>query len=966
MSGPDLGFGSEFMAEMLGDFLDESQTYLNDLNQNLLNLEEQTRGLGELDALDVDPEQLNVMFRAAHSLKGVSAMLGLTDINQLTHKTENVLDAARNNELLMTRNVIDVVFQSVDLLTQMIDGLTADNPEPVEYEALLQQIQAVLDNSTPLLAKGGAEGAASEDDEAARQRAAEEYFSGFEDDDVSEKYLAIFIEEAGTSLDELSEILLSNDACDSVDPLLVTCHRIKGSAAAVGLRLGARLAHFMEDLLQETRDAGGSLTPPLAEAILRSADLLRQYVDNLQSGADDELDFTGAYIELLTARTIDGAAPTASAAEEKAPSAPGTPGSGETSETTIDDALRQTAREKSKGLQSAVYGVVAFEPALPLVELKAKIVCKRLSEIGQICHCDPPESELEQHTDLTRFAFTVTTGESPEAVRQRLRLDGIVRIDVEALAPIKGATETPLLDSSSGSSKQGTHELAPQPPAAEPDATKRSTASPIARSKPTETLRVDIDRLDQLMNLAGQLVINKARFGQIGGRLKSLTTLKQATHSLNRVHTLADRISEETQPARPGDMQDVAKHMTQMRGELETIEREVRLLADARVLVGELSDAVHQLERVTDGIQKSVMDTRMVPVGPLFNRFNRVVRDITRVNGKDIRLVIQGEKTELDKQMIDELGDPLIHMVRNSADHGIESPEDRAQAGKPPHGTITLNAYHRGNRVYIEIRDDGRGLDPAKVKRKAIARGLITEADAERMTDRQIHQLIWEPGFSTAEQVTEVSGRGMGMDIVLSKIEELNGVVDLHSEPGVSTTFTIKLPLTMAILPSLLAEVAGDVYAFPVESVVEIVRIRRNDMKTVHGLTTTQVRGRVISVVDLWQMFDWSDSVRPKDRLPGAEVTLVIVGIDGRELGLVVNDLLGEEDIVIKSLAENYRDVNGLAGASILGDGRVSLILDVGSLLQMACTRRANLEAIPATEPEETNRPETVATTQPV
>jgi two-component system chemotaxis sensor kinase CheA len=355
-----------------------------------------------------------------------------------------------------------------------------------------------------------------------------------------------------------------------------------------------------------------------------------------------------------------------------------------------------------------------------------------------------------------------------------------------------------------------------------------------------------------------------------------------------------------------------------------------------RTVLNDLSEAVHQLDRVSDGIQNTVMDTRMVPIGPLFARFKRVVRDLARGNDKQIALELLGESTELDKRMIDELGDPLIHLIRNSADHGIESPAERVAAGKPAQGRITLNAFHRGNRIVIRVSDDGRGLDPNRIRAKAIAKGLINEAEADRMTSQQIHQLIWQPGFSTAEQITEVSGRGMGMDIVRFKIDQLNGNVELFSEPGKGATFEFKLPLTMAILPSLMIVIADDVFAIPVESVVEIVRLSANDLPTVHSRPTARIRGRVISLVQLDELLTWNQPRAFQAAVERQGATLVIIGAEGQELGLVVDNLLGEQDVVIKSLEENFEAVEGIAGASILGDGRVSLILDVAALVDMA------------------------------
>jgi two-component system chemotaxis sensor kinase CheA len=354
-----------------------------------------------------------------------------------------------------------------------------------------------------------------------------------------------------------------------------------------------------------------------------------------------------------------------------------------------------------------------------------------------------------------------------------------------------------------------------------------------------------------------------------------------------------------------------------------------------------LYDAIHQLDRVSDGIQKAVMDTRMIPIGPLFNRFKRVIRDITRANGKNIGLVINGEKTKLDKRMIDELGDPFIHMVRNSADHGIELPEDREAAGKPRQGTITLDAFHRGNYVVIQVRDDGAGLNVERILQKCLEKGLLSEAEAQRMTPHQIHQMIWAPGLSTAEKVTEVSGRGMGMDIVKAKIELLHGTVELESTPGQGTLLSIKLPLTLAILPSLLVDIDGDVFAMPMESVIEIVRVARDQLTTVHGRRTAWVRKRAISVVELEHVLRWTGGKACDHSGVADDATIVVIGESNSELGLAVDSVLGEQDVVIKAITENYRNVAGITGASILGDGRVSLILDIAALIQMATDRAA-------------------------
>jgi two-component system chemotaxis sensor kinase CheA len=331
---------------------------------------------------------------------------------------------------------------------------------------------------------------------------------------------------------------------------------------------------------------------------------------------------------------------------------------------------------------------------------------------------------------------------------------------------------------------------------------------------------------------------------------------------------------------------------------------------------------------VSDSIQQAAMDTRMAPIGTLFSRFKRVIRDLTHANGKNIALVITGETTELDKRMIDELGDPLINLVRNAVEHGIESPQQRQAMGKPAQGTIALEAFRRGNNVVIQISDDGQGIDADRLREKAIQRNIVSAAAAESMSHHDILQLIWEKGLSTADATS--AERGMGMEVVRSKIADLSGTIE--SEPGRGTTLSIRLPLTLAILPSLMVEIEGDVFAVPLESVAEVVRLRPDDMKTVHGQPTARVRDDVVSMIFIHNLLTWGNS---KEGLGDNEAMLVVLDEKGQRLGLVVNDILGEEDIVIKSIADNYRNIFGVVGASIRGDGRVSLILDPPAIFKM-------------------------------
>jgi two-component system chemotaxis sensor kinase CheA len=974
-------FDDEFMASILGEFLDESQGYLADLNDNLLALDELVSTLDEAETAQVDLETLNTMFRAAHSMKGLSAMLQLDDISRLTHNIENVFDAARNDTLPIRRGVVDLMFQAFDRLTSMVNQLSEPGSEDPQYEGIIRDIQNMLASSTgkssdeasvsapvkTVVNTVTADDASKPDPEVETQpaehaetsAAAEapsmqisDPFSDVVDEiDPSDKYLAIFLDDSENSLENLAEVMLSEDQDSLVDRALVICHQIKGAAATVRLNRVAKLSHMMEDLLQQLREGGHPITSDVADAVVFAVDSVRTYLQSIQSNAPGPDTIVEAYRRLedahASALSIDAAV--------QAPADDTNAVAGRESLTDSDRALLAAAAPAN---QTALIGLVVFEERLPLVELKAKLVVKRLASLGNVFHCDPDEQQIDDCPNLTSLLFGLASDCDPLFVRRQIDLDGVINVELEPLT-LK-STDTPVADPSSGAAQPAAVDSkseSPQP-AAQPPGNTVGTAAEVQKApdesrpqnKPVETIRVDIDRLDQLMNLAGQLVINKARFGQLSSKLKGLANQRQASVSLANIDNVLGRMLSDAddlhEPIGSDDVyvRSVHCYAEQIRADLEVVRSDITQFFEARSLLNDLSDAVHQLDRVSDGMQKSVMNTRMVPIGPLFGRFKRVIRDITRVNGKEVQLMIRGEKTELDKRMIDELGDPLIHMVRNAADHGIESPDERKAAGKPRQGTVTLDAYHRGNRILIQVRDDGKGLVPEKIRDTAVSKGIISAADAERLTPQQTYQLIWEPGFSTADQVTEVSGRGMGMDIVRSKIEQINGSVELDSELGVGTTITIKLPLTMAILPSLLTVVSGNVYAVPVESVVEIVRIKRSELATVHGCRTARVRGRVISVVELQELLQWAEGAHPGEEA-SEDITLVIIGTDGSEMALPVDDLLGEEDIVIKSLADNYQNVSGIAGASILGDGRVSLILDVSALLDMACRRRPAIDS---------------------
>jgi len=482
------------------------------------------------------------------------------------------------------------------------------------------------------------------------------------------------------------------------------------------------------------------------------------------------------------------------------------------------------------------------------------------------------------------------------------------------------------------------------------------------KTKVAETIRVESDRLDHLMNLAGELVITKARFVAITRDLEELFRGSNS-HALSsdtreRLESMTrglEGLTELKSGFSGGSLDRWSAHVRRLRDNFRAIQDELNLIREAREQLKALSEAIHSLGRVSDGLQKGVLDTRMVPIGPLFERFRRVIRDLGHSSGKEVILQIGGEKTELDKRMIDELSDPLIHMVRNGVDHGLESPLEREAAGKPRAGTVSLLASHRGNSVVITVSDDGRGINCEKIRAKIVAKGLVSKADAHELTDRELIAFIWHPGMSTAETITEISGRGVGMDIVKSRIENLSGSVDVRSISGQGTMFTIRLPLTLAIMASLLVRIFDEVYAIPLDHIDEIVEIRPSRIYRIQARPAIEIRKKIIALVALGDVFQWGGASHPSVRTrcgssagtqasleESADKRIVVVVQNGETtIGLLVDQLIGMQEVVLKSLEKNFRTIPGLSGASILGDGRVSLILDVDAVIDMAAQQPA-------------------------
>ncbi|MDE5898250.1 MAG: chemotaxis protein CheW, partial [Treponemataceae bacterium] len=467
---------------------------------------------------------------------------------------------------------------------------------------------------------------------------------------------------------------------------------------------------------------------------------------------------------------------------------------------------------------------------------------------------------------------------------------------------------------------------ASKPPAEKKDGEKSASGQHAVQQG--SVLRVDSRRIDYLLNLVSETVIAKAAFNQMALMLSGELTRFQATKAALKtsIHGLFEQLPhylEELQAG--GSIKDIRAAIMQEYGGLDTCFEADD--AELKSITTKLRSATQNLGQIASELQEGVMKIRMVPINQIFSRFPRVVRDLQRDLNKKVDLVIEGEDTELDKSVVEDLLDPIMHCVRNSVDHGIESPEERQKAGKSDTGRVLLRASNEGNLIVIDIADDGAGIDVEKVRQKAIDKELIHPDKA--LTDQESFQLIFHPGFSTSDKITSVSGRGVGLDVVKTMIDKLNGTVTVSSEKGKGTTFSIRLPLTLAIIRGLLVRVGKEMYSIPIASVIESQRILYTDIKTIDNYEVLNVRNEVVSVLRLSRLFH----IREKQH--DEYCNIVIVGSNDRKVGIMVDSLVGEEDVVIKPLRDQFTNSPGIAGASILGDGSVSLIIDVSQLLEL-------------------------------
>lgn len=686
------------------------------------------------------------------------------------------------------------------------------------------------------------------------------------------------IEKLGTGLLQLEK---DGENIALINELFRSAHSLKGASGTMGYTPIVELTHNAEDLLDKLRIGRIQVTNEIIDVLLAVTDKVKLMLDQLKQKLPITEEY-GELAELMKSLAEKGAL------TEKESSVYKTTRSDKTIEKSkIDFSLTpielDTINEAILA-GSAIYQIdVTLTPNTLMKAVRAIMVIQRLEPLGSVVKVLPSVEELETN-EADKFSLLFITNESPEEIQADIKeVSEILETEVfhysisdspsQSQSAIDQGYQAPKKELDISLEPRGSI-IATDPPNAQLAKTDNQPSSEQAvesGSNQVHTIRVDTARMDSLINLVGEMVITRTR--------------------------------------------------------LVKISEDLQAQSQSNALVGSLNETNVYLGRLMSDLQESVMKLRMVPISTVFTRYPRLVRDFCRKSGKKIELVTKGEETELDKTVIEMIGDPLTHIIRNSVDHGIETPGDRLAAGKPENGTITLDAYHEGNHIAIIISDDGAGLNLKKIYNKALREGLIGEK--EELTDKDIANLIFLPGFSTADKVTDISGRGVGMDVVKKSLNSLGGLIDIKTKEGEGTSFIIRLPLTLAIIQALLVEVGVEIYAIPLSSVIETLIVKNSDIKNVGGLQMVQLRGNTLPIISLKEKFGL-----PESEVEQEESFVVVVGLGDKAIGLTVDELQGQQEIVIKTLGEYLNGLPGIAGATILGDGQVTLILDISSLIQ--------------------------------
>ncbi len=687
------------------------------------------------------------------------------------------------------------------------------------------------------------------------------------------QYLEIFIDETKEHLQNLNEQVLILEAepenIDTVNEIFRAAHSLKGMAGTMGYKRMQRLTHDMENVFSEIRNGKMNVDADMVDIVFKCLDAIEGYLNCIIETSDEGTEDNEELIELLNA-TMENSHSDGSEEQQKEAAPKVAAGSEERKKykniTILDYEKNAMLEAKQKGLNVFATTVYIQESCL-LKAARAFLVFKGLEGKGEIIKSVPSVQDIEDEKFEFDFSMFIITEKSIEEIKKII--ENVSEIEEAVIEQFEIPTEvqdsTPKNDKAEKEEKKTGKEN-------DEKAEKKSNSKAVSKPVVNRSVRVDIEKLDDLMNLVSELIIAKNGLVSVSGG-----SAIQQDQTFN--------------------------------------------------------DQIEYLERITTNLHESVMKVRMVPIESVVNRFPRMIRDLSKKLNKEMELIMTGEDTELDRTVIDEIGDPLMHMLRNAADHGLEPTIERLKIGKPQVGTIRLDAYQDGNNVTIEVSDDGAGVDVEKIKRKAIEKGTITEEQAEYMSEKEAVDLLFQPAFSTAEKISDVSGRGVGLDVVKNKIEGLGGDVEVVTKLGEGTTFIVRLPLTLAIIQALMVDVCGEKYALPLNSIVTLEEIMPEDIRYVHTKEVINLRGQVIPLIRLNEVLDIEpvESEDSNEELDGLIVVIVKKG--DKQAGLVIDRLLGQQEIVIKPLGKYIRVPKLISGATILGNGEVALIIDSNTLV---------------------------------
>ncbi|EWG11978.1 chemotaxis protein CheA [Cytobacillus firmus] len=674
------------------------------------------------------------------------------------------------------------------------------------------------------------------------------------------QYLEVFIEESKEHLQSCNEQLLelekNPDDIKIVNEIFRSAHTLKGMSATMGYEDLANLTHQMENVLDAIRNQKIKVNGEILDVVFLAVDDLEAMVLSIAEGGDGKRDVSIAVEKLMLIEK--GESPALSKARAETAAAIAEPPGPVKS--TYDD-FEWTVIQQSKEQGFETYEIsIALRADCLLKAARVYMVFEVLEKSGEVIKATPSVEQLEEEQFDQEFSVTIVTQETPEVIRQKLlKVSEVDRIDVVEVSMGDYISRETVKDE--GTLKPDVEEKADRAS----EMPKEEKKAPAAKQVSNKTIRVNIERLDILMNLFEELVIDRGRLEQISKELNNQ----------------------------------------------------------------ELHETVEHMSRISGDLQNIILNMRMVPIETVFNRFPRMVRQLARDLNKKINLEIVGADTELDRTVIDEIGDPLVHLIRNALDHGVETPEVRKAIGKNEEGNVILKAYHSGNHVFIEIEDDGAGINKDKVIKKALKNGIITEQSASALTDKQAYELIFASGFSTADKISDVSGRGVGLDVVKNTIESLGGSVSIDSKVGQGSIFSIQLPLTLSIISVMLVEIEKEKYAIPLSSIIETAIIRKADVLSAHNQKVIDFRGKVVPLLSLKEIFEV-----PSDNHEDEFISVVIVRKGEKMAGLVVDSFIGQQEVVLKSLGNYLTSVFAISGATILGDGQVALIVDCNALIK--------------------------------